>query len=1255
MHLVQWNVNGFYARLPYIQILKKKFSPGILCLQETNFKNFECGQLRGYTATYKNRSNAAHASGGVATFVKENIPCEEILLITPLEAVAISVSIPQKLTICNVYLPNSYNLKKRELHNLVQQLPKPFIVVGDFNSHNPQWGSSRTDQRGNIVEKFIDEANLVILNTGESTHFNPSSGSLSSIDLSLCSADLTDKLDWVVDDDIFDSDHFPMHINIYDNSPGINKNKNSNSNLHMPRWKFKNANWPLYTDVIDETINETPPRIGDEISDINTELELFMTVIRSAADKAIPKSKGNSSKRGVPWWNDECEITNREAKHAFNVFKKHKTLENKIEYKKRRAIARRTIKTRKRDSWRSFISSINQSTPSDAAWRAINRIQGRKSSSIAAFLVTDDGVTKDSHDDMANLLANTFAENSSDANYSSEFLELKKETEAALEHTDTLMSAPTENEDKINSLFTLRELQAALASCKNSSPGPDGIPSILIKNLPMSGLRWLLALYNYMWEKELFPNSWRLATVIPIPKPGKDPTVPSNYRPISLTCNLCKIWEKMVNTRLRWSLESKGWISQYQSGFRQFRSTTDHLVQFEANVCNAFIDNCHLIAVSMDIEKAYEMAWKARIIQILADQGFKGKIITYVNNFLKDRYIQVRLGNTLSETKNLANGLPQGSVLSVTLFMVAINGILSPLRAPVKGLLFADDLTVFCSGKNLRNTHNLIQEALNDLIKWSNCSGFKFSQPKTEYMIFSRMHSQDENSTALFLGNHKLRRTFELKILGMTFNPSLSWKTHIKLLKAQCQRRMNIIKSLASKNWGADRHTLLNTYRAIVRAKLDYGAIIYGSAAENLTHSLDPIQTTALRLAIGAFRTSPNKSVMVEAGEPPLLLRRKTQAIAYLTRYRGLAHMEPYETAASPIRVSRYLDRPGLPRPYAVRVSVYAQELRYKIPETHSRRISPFPPWDPPTVHIDLDMMENSKNKSNTPPTYYRNKHDSIVEKKYSNHVQLFTDGSIINNQRGCSVIFEEAELTFKLPSAFSIFSCELFAIDQALTILDNSHIDKAVIFTDSMSALVALQNGNATNTRLQTIQQKIVDIQASGREVVLSWVPSHVGISGNEKADSAAKRAPFTGLSSSIVTPLGQQELKKEIYQAAMSVWNETWQTSEISKLHSIRDNIYDKQPMMNNRRDQSVMTRLRIGHSNLTHCYLFDHSQKPYCQVCNVEISIEHLIAWCPSHQQTRASLGLPTSFKQCFANNEALNTLLKFCKSIDIYNKV
>ena len=139
------------------------------------------------------------------------------------------------------------------------------------------------------------------------------------------------------------------------------------------------------------------------------------------------------------------------------------------------------------------------------------------------------------------------------------------------------------------------------------------------------------------------PESWELATRIPIPKPGKDHGEPTNYRPITLTSCICKTLERMINTRLVWYLEFNNLISPIQSGFRSERSTNDILVSLETFIRDTFVKKEHVVAVFFDLEKVYDTTWKYGILRDLHEFGVKGRLAYFVESFLANRSIEVRV------------------------------------------------------------------------------------------------------------------------------------------------------------------------------------------------------------------------------------------------------------------------------------------------------------------------------------------------------------------------------------------------------------------------------------------------------------------------------------------------------------------------------------------------------------------------------------------------------------------------------------
>ena len=193
--------------------------------------------------------------------------------------------------------------------------------------------------------------------------------------------------------------------------------------------------------------------------------------------------------------------------------------------------------------------------------------------------------------DIADTLGETFCHNSSSFNYSESFRKIKTKQEKVK------LNFKSQNNEIYSKDFNLDELVQAIQLSHDSATGPDEIHYQMLKHLPDTSLETLLNIFNNIWTTSKFPDDWQYATIIPIPKPGKDPAEPNNYRPIALTSCLCKTLERMTNKRLTWFLESNNHISWFQSGFRSDRSTTDNLVRLEPFIRDAFIKKEHVVTV----------------------------------------------------------------------------------------------------------------------------------------------------------------------------------------------------------------------------------------------------------------------------------------------------------------------------------------------------------------------------------------------------------------------------------------------------------------------------------------------------------------------------------------------------------------------------------------------------------------------------------------------------------------------------------
>ena len=296
------------------------------------------------------------------------------------------------------------------------------------------------------------------------------------------------------------------------------------------------------------------------------------------------------------------------------------------------------------------------------------------------------------------------------------------------------------NEEDYNLPFSMIELKQSLQRANNSATDLDQVHYHLLTHLPNSALSVLLRVYNHDWESGCFLPLWCDLVVIPIPKPGKDHSDPSNFRPITLTSCLCKTMERMINACLMWSLKSQGLLSEKQCGFRKNHSTLDHLVRFEMFIRNAFVKKEHVLTIFFDLEKAYNTVWKHGIRVDLWDLGFRGHLPTFIQMFLSERSFKVRVGSTLSELHEQEMGDPQSSILPPALFSIKINNIVKVVLKGMACSLFVNNFALCVSEKTLNRVERAMQLCVNSIQEWVSENVFMFSTPKTVCIHFHQQY-----------------------------------------------------------------------------------------------------------------------------------------------------------------------------------------------------------------------------------------------------------------------------------------------------------------------------------------------------------------------------------------------------------------------------------------------------------------------------------------------------------------------------------
>jgi len=1245
--VLQWNCNGIIKHQNELRnhLCRNSNKYDIICLQETFLKPDKKFNIPGYTAVRRDRVDGD--KGGVLTLVKQNLNYTQICSPDNLECIVLKIKLLSAyLTVANIYLPPDKYVDQNELSKI---FGPQTLIIGDINAKSKLWGSPRPDERGLMFEELIDMHNASVINTGQPT-YQHHNGSLSHLDVSIVSSALATRSNWSVLNNTMGSDHCPTVVTINDTQPFVEQG-------NPPRFKLSKADWSHYKRICNESL--TAQATYDD--DIAIHSRRVTEVIIAAAERCVPQSKPGRKKlkhKPLPYWNENCNAAIYARNRARNKLNRNNTPENAENYKKLKGTAQKTIKEAASDYWKDFCDTLNRTTNLSVVWNMAKRMNGisvhKKPQNFEL-----NGKLIETDLEKANAFAESFAKTSSNDNYSTTFKIYKQQienesAEKSLHRKPTgVTTSITSSSGGLDDNFSLSELRRAVRETKkHSAPGDDRISYSMIQHLSKRSTRILLDLYNRVWTEGQIPQDWRHAIITPILKPGKDPQDISSYRPISLTSAVGKVMEKLVTNRLTYYLEKNKMLTNVQTGFRKGRSTVDQIIRLQDTINKYNHNKGYTMAVFIDFKSAYDMLWHNGLLRKLKNMGIDGKTFAYISHFLNNRTIQVRVGDKLSTTHVLENGTPQGSIISPLLFLIMINDLPTDLT-DTETTLFADDSCLFKSGRNLDVIIRRMQNSLNKLADWCDINGFKISMDKTVAVLFT--HRREQINKILKINDEALTVKSHAKFLGIIFDSKLTWNDHVNYIVDKCKKRINLLRAVAGNKWGANKNTLLRIYRSVIRSVIDYGAIALDSMSECNKKRLDCIQTQALRIASGAARCTANAALQVDMGEPPLQLRRLQQQLQYAAKVQCTENhparqvFEPHWT----IRSKKY-NMDTDPIYCKVKEFMSQQDTKnWEGPITPS-----YIPWRTKDLAIDISVAKGT-NKKECPELITSVAKERIDRSKHD--LQVYTDASKTPDGK-TSAAFCIPELKFehsvRLTDKITIFTAEMMAIKQALQWIQENerqigaHQRNIVLFSDSLSVLQVLKNGK-TDCRPNMIAKIFEIVNGIKNSVTLVWIPSHLGIRGNEMADKAAQRA-ISNQMVNLEVKLELKEIYNMITKYVMNKWQDMYNTSQHGHFYREIEPLVSQRIKYTHqsRSKETTITRIRLGkcYTNefLARLKVVDSDKCVEC-VTAVE-TVEHFLLQCPHSDlckkiiSTCSSLGVPPEIKYILSDNRMLDLIYR-----------
>lgn len=1235
--ILQWNCRSILKNYNHLLQFLSQHEIYILSLQSLNTSVYNLPKIPNFY--YPPETNSINNSNKIYTAIYINSNFSYVSIPSPIPLTmenTFSCSIQFKIdkttfTLLSVYLPKGPNKTNTDWLKNISSNNKneAFIITGDYNAHSSFWeqyNSTVTSKK--FVDNIIDSP-FYLLNDGQITRIpdNPNHKP-TAIDLTLVSPSIAPICTWNPCSDPLNSDHLPILITLNFKS-SITQNQTSNNN--MPKFNFKKADWEKFNMLLSlHDINSV------SFSNLSVE-EMSITIndlILSSAKASIPQIKTNQFKKhtGNPWWNEECEKARKNKWLLYKAYLKTPTKDNLLLAKQAKNLSNRTIEKAKESYWKDFCGKYsNSSINIQEIWQKVKCMKNNNQTPSYPIEIENNKLPSDL--EKANAFVKYFAFNStiSGLQESNKTHRENIEKTQPLPDINNLPSTP----NNINTDITLEELTnhiQSLNSNKNSL-GPDFISNKMIKNLAPKILNLLLILFNKCFNTGTLPSLWKHSITIPIHKSGKTKNDVNNYRPIALTSNICKLFEKIIQDRLLFFCNSNNIIPQNQAGFRKGRSTTEHLLKLTTQIKHQFSRRKNILATFFDIKKAFDQVWHHKLIQKLIKINLDKKLILVIQNFLSDRYIQVKIGNCFSNLNKLDMGVPQGSVLSPLLFNLFIADLPSIFSKQTELTQFADDIcfwqkVTLKKSTPLRTILNIEEKYQNEINKINNYIteiGLSFSTEKTKLVLFNS-GPNPHRLPQFYLGNSKLNYTNTTTFLGITLTSKLNWSNHFEKIINNSRKGLNLLKVISSYKWGQNTSTLRTLAIALIRSKLTYAQEIFFNAPKHLLEKIQSIDCKSFKIALGIPFHTNNLNTYYEINISPLNFYRKTQSAKFIIKsfaQNNFCINELHITSEDtyPIRGKTIKSLQPI-RSYANATLNLIEFNENKISPTHT--IPQIPSWVLQKPKIITEYLNVTKKSSQA--HILKNLVLEYIYTHFPNYLQVFTDGSKLDNdQVGAAFFIPKGNISkiFYIGKNFSIFTAELLGIYQALKYIyeNNTNSNNILFCIDSKSTLICLQNyNNKYRTQMiQQIQHLIHLILTNKINLTFLWIPSHCNIPSNDKVDNLAKKGA-QNISNAIYTPL-----KFDLHELYFHI--NTTTNKEIINLHNLSASTYSKLCVSNpNSINPSKIWKSSSNHRSFTLYSLISklrlnslktkYTKSIKC-ICGLQLTIDHILLNCPKLQ--------------------------------------
>ena len=841
LSMMMWNAQSVRSKFREFFAMIERLGILISLISETHLTSNDRFYHPEYR-TYRLDRSDGRRGGGVAIVVRRGVshrllPCPRTKTI---ESIAVELFLSgRRLVIVSVYFPGSsdprtLSLYRRDLE-ILSGLGTDVLIGGDLNARHPFWGCAGTNAAGTVLFQEAIGGDMFLHFPDSPTHFPHSGSTPSTLDL-LLTKGFPAPTDITVDPCLC-SDHVPVFFTVVD---GVELADIP----HQVVKDFTSANWRRYSSMITLTLSDLNADGISSTQDIEDTLGRLTAAIQEADRSCIPRKRRQFGtfgltreiltliglrKSAIRGWQRTRDPAFRQRARLLDL-EVEKATESLVN--KRFGDAVQRLNDDPGPHRRKF-------------WKLVRNL--RKRPSVVPTLQTDDGplVTQSEKCEAFATHYRDIAGVASTQHSPSLGAEIRQ-------HVNRLRCTPLSANDV--PVISRRIVEDEIRWLKNGkAPGLDGITALHLKHLPATAILLITEIFNACLRLGFFPTQWKLSKVISICKPDKPSDDVTSYRMLSLLPTLSKLFERILLPHLRNHIEENSVIPSFQYGFQPGKSSVHQLYRVTKLIKGQLSQRRTVGMLCLDLKCAFDCVQHDSLMYKMSKLRFPLYLLKIVDSFLTCREFKVAIGNTFSTVMESMTGVPQGSVISPTLFNLYVHDI--PVPADVTMAQLADDSAYITASHRTSTIVRRLQLTGNRVVRFFKKWGVRVSGPKSSAILFTKKLAARHRATRnLVINGDDVQWSNVVKYLGMQLDRRLTFGPHIQSLITRSEKAMRCLYPLINRRSRLRMSNRLLLFKSIYRPTFTYGAPVFTRCAATHKRRLQLHQNRILKLMMNKPR-----------------------------------------------------------------------------------------------------------------------------------------------------------------------------------------------------------------------------------------------------------------------------------------------------------------------------------------------------------------------------------------------------------------